>query len=149
MEISASCNPPSWKARVLAKANVETNVDNNVDAFQSLLVRDLKSDISKAERRLAAGEETYNTKVIEFDEEISELKEQRNEILTTVDLTKITTIEARKGYKGAFLAAIEAIDIKIAAKVAEKAAMESSYNSEVSAVKTVIAKKQALIELFQ
>lgn len=149
MEGEVKIKAKSWKEDVLAKANVEASNDSNVDAFQSLLIRELKSDITKAVRKLDVGGETYTNKVVELDEELSELNEERTEILTTINFRSITTIEARKAYKGTFLAAIDAIDAKIAAKTAEKSTIESAYNTEVAVIKAIIAKKQALVEVFQ
>ena len=133
----------SFVEKCVAKLNLTENSKIELSADQ--IIKTYEKEIKVRERKIADIKVKEEEDLIDLNEQLEELKIEKAEVATTIDINSINTNEARRNYVGAYTQKLQAAIDRVKAKETQIEEYKKNVEDKIKVQQTDIDYFKALL----
>lgn len=137
----------SWEEKVLQ--NLQSDDVSKLVLMKKLIIKTYEREIRIREEQITSAKNQRDAKVEEFEEELLELREARNDAFLSVNPERISSVQARKEYLEDFNDQLDEAIHKVLSKKKEKKSYEDSCRDVIDTLQEEIDQFQYKLSNFK
>ena len=133
----------SFVEKCVAKLNLTEN--SKIELAADQIIKTYEKEIKVRERKIADIKVKEEEDLIDLNEQLEELKIEKAEVATTIDVNSITTNEARRNYVGVYTQKLQAAIDRVKAKETQIEEYKKNVEDKIKVQQTDIDYFKALL----
>ena len=133
----------SFVEKCVAKLNLTEN--SKIELAADQIIKTYEKEIKVRERKIADIKVKEEEDLIDLNEQLEELKIEKAEVATTIDVNSINTNEARRNYVGVYTQKLQAAIDRVKAKETQIEEYEKNVEDKIKVQQTDIDYFKALL----